>query len=160
VISEFYPSTSKSYVFKKGSLQEKGRPYHVPTYGTIQAVKPDRRLSTYAFSPRRELLDGFEEGQTFLLGKKRTMFQISKLSPVAEGSWKKGRCRTWWLELPPDYGEYFQQFQIFAATMRYIILKGQTKDDTSYAEFSFPDGGLCLPDFYWDLISRLIDRGQ
>lgn len=158
VVSEFYPSTSKSYVFKKGSLQEKDRPYHVPTYGKIQAVKPDRRLSTYAFSHRKELLDGFEEGQTFLLGKKRTMFQIVELSSVKEGSWKSGRCETGWLELPPNYGKCFQQFQVFTATMRYIILRGLTREDINYVEFPFPDGNLCLPEFYWNLVSMLINK--
>ncbi|MBM4432174.1 MAG: hypothetical protein FJ026_17770, partial [Chloroflexi bacterium] len=148
VVHEFYPSTSRSYVFKKGGLDEKDRPYHVPTYGTIQAVKPDRRLVTYAFSPRRAQLESFAEGQTFILGKKRTMFQIVGLSPVVEGVWKQGECTTSWLELPSSYGGCFQSFEVSAATMRYIILRGATREEVSYVEFLFPDGGLCLPDFY------------
>lgn len=156
VVNEFYPSTSKCYVFKKGNLEEKPRPHHVPTYGTIQAVKPDCRLATYAFSPRKELLESFVEGQTFLLGKKRTMFQTVKLSPVVEGLWKKGMCGTGWLELPPNYGGYFQQFQILTATMRYIIVKGVTKDDVKYIEFPFNSNNICLPDFYWEIISKML----
>jgi hypothetical protein len=72
VVHEFYPSTSQSYVRKGKGFQAKGRPYHVPTYGTIQAIKPDRRLVTYAFSPRRELVEVYTGGQIFLLGTKRT----------------------------------------------------------------------------------------
>ncbi|TRZ67186.1 MAG: hypothetical protein D4Q77_03485 [Methanothrix sp.] len=158
VVSEVYPNTSRCYVFKKGSLKEKGRPYHVPTYGTIQAVKPDRRLETYVISPENELLDGFAEGQTFLLGKKRTMFQIVDQSPVTEGLWKKGECTTAWLELPPDYGGHFRQFQILTATMRYIILRGLTQEDIDYVEFPLPDGTICLPDFYWELVSKMIGK--
>lgn len=153
VVHEFYPSTSRSYVFQKGALEEKDRPYHVPTYGTIQAVKPDRRLTTYAFSPRRELLDDFAEGQTFILGKKRTMFQIVDLSMVVEGAWKQGECTTGWLELPPNYGGRFQRFEVLAATMRYIILRGATRDKVGYVEFTLPEACLCLPDFYLEQIS-------
>ncbi|MGB9872645.1 MAG: hypothetical protein ACPLYD_13395 [Anaerolineae bacterium] len=153
VVHEFYPSTSKAYVFKKGALEEKkNRPYHVPTYGTIQAVKPDQRLITYAFSPRRALLEAFAEGQTFILGKKRTMFQIVGLSAVVEGMQKRGECTTGWLELPPNYGGHFQSFEVVAATMRYIILRGTTRGEVSYVEFIFPGGSLCLPDFYLALV--------
>lgn len=159
VVHEFYPSTSKAYIFKKGALQERDRPYYVPTYGTIQAVKPDRRLVTHAFSPRRELLEGFAEGQTFLLGKKRTMFQIVTLSMVVEGEEKQGRCTTGWLELPPRYGDHFQSFEVLTATMRYVILRGTTKGDGSYVQFSFPEGSVCLPDFYLELIRIALAMG-
>ncbi|MGQ9555186.1 MAG: hypothetical protein ACUVWR_13885 [Anaerolineae bacterium] len=148
VVHEFYPSTSRGYTFKKGDLEEGNRPYHVPTYGTIQAVKPDQRLITHAFSPTRELLEPFARGQVFLLGKKRTMFQIFDLSTVAEGAWKQGECMATWLELPPNCAQHFQSFEVVAATMRYIILRGVTRGGGAFVEFSFPDCVLCLPDFY------------
>ncbi len=159
VVNEFYPSTSKCYVFKKGNLDEKPRPHHVPTYGTVQAVKPDRRLTTYAFSPKKELLESFIEGQTFLLGKKRTMFQIIELSAVAEGLWKNGACSTEWLELPPNYGGYFRQFQILTATMRYIIVRGMTRGEVKYVDFPLVGNNgnnICLPEFYWETISKML----
>jgi len=152
VVHEFYPSTSRAYVFKKGGLEEKDRPYHVPTYGTIQAVKPDRRLTTYAFSPSRELLEKFAESQTFILGKKRTMFQIADLSAMVEGTQKQGECTTGWLELPPNHGSHFQSFEVLTATMRYIVLRGITREEVDYVEFPFPEGGLCLPDFYLEVV--------
>ena len=157
VVHEFYPSTSRSYVFKKAGLEEKDRPYHVPTYGTIQAIKPDQRLVTYGFSTRRELLEGFNEGQTFLLGKKRTMFQITELSEVAEGRWRSGKCTTGWLELYRCYGyywQYFERFEVLAVTMRYIILRGTTRQEVSYMEFVFPNNRLCIPDFYLQLLRQ------
>lgn len=156
VVSESYPSTSKCYIFKKGLLAEKPRPYHVPTYGRIQAIKPDRRMLTYVISASQDLLETFAEGQTFVLGKKRTMFQIVSLSSVIEGQWMEGICSTGWLELPPTYGCLFQQFQILAATMRYLILKGLTKEKVKYIEFQFDEEKIRVPDFYWDQISRLL----
>lgn len=152
VVHEFYPSTSKVYMFKKGAVEERDRPYHIPTYGTIQAVKPDQRLVTHAFSPRRELLEGFAEGQTFILGKKRTMFQIVDLCAVVEGMQKRGECSTGWLELPPRYGGHFRSFEVLTATMRYLIIRGTVREATDYVEFSLPDGPICLPAFYLDLI--------
>lgn len=152
VVSEFCPSTSRRYVFKKGMLEERDRPYHVPTYGTIQAIKPNRRLVTYAFSPKQELLEGFAEGQTFLLGKKRTMFQILLLSDIVEGKQAKGECVTSWLQLPSEYGKYFKQFEISVVTMRYVIVRGVTKDPGEYVEFCFENSNLCLPDFYLRVI--------
>ena len=154
VVHEFYPSTSQSYVFKKSGLMGRDRPYHVPTYGTIQAIKPDCRLITYAFSPKRELLENYAEGQTFLLGKKRTMVQIIELSPVINGTRKRGECTTWWLECRSDLVSHFRSFEILAATMRYLILRGTTQA-VEFVEFELPlpDGNsLCLPDFYLNQI--------
>lgn len=150
VVHEFYPSTSRSYVFKKGVLEEKDRPYHVPTYGTIQGIIPDQRLSTYAFSSEKELLEAFEYNQVFLMGKKRTMFQLIKITKVVEGKWKQGICKTGWLEIPLQLMSNFQQYEILAATMRYFICRGVTWEDTQYAEFNFDNGSLCLPRFYLD----------
>jgi len=152
VVHEFYPSTSQSYVFKKGSLEEKDRPYHVPTYGTVQAVKPERRLMTYAFSPQRELLEGFGQGQTFVLGKKRTMFQIVSLSAVVAASPQRGEAITWWLQLPPSSVDRFQEFEVLVVTFRYVILRGKSRHRVRYLEFKWPEDRLCLPDFYLEQI--------
>lgn len=158
VVHEFYPSTSRRYIFKKDGLEEKARPYYVPTYGTIQAVKPDRRLVTYAFSPKRELLEFFTEGQTFLLGKKRTMFQLVFLSSVVEGTWEQGECATGWLELLPNYGGHFRYFEILVVTRRYLISRGTTWEEARYVKFSLPDGDLCLPEFYLQQVPLAFER--
>lgn len=148
VVHEFYPSTSKGYIFKKGALVERSRPYHVPSYGAIQAVKPDKRLVTIAFSPSRELLETFVTGQTFLLGKKRTMFQVVTLSDEVGGELRTGQCATGYLQLSPDSSTWFRSFEVLAATMRYVILRGTVREDVPYVEFGFPDGPVCLPGFY------------
>jgi hypothetical protein len=152
VVHEFYPSTSRAYTFERGDLQERGRPYYTPSHGTVQAVKPDRRLTTCAFSPSRELLEEFAEGQTFVLGKKRTMVQIVELSDVVEGRREHGECTTGWLELPPRYGVQFRSFEVLAATMRYLIIRGTVREAMDYVTFPLPEGPIPLPAFYLNLI--------
>lgn len=157
VVNELYPSTSKAYALKSSGWEEKDRPFHVPTYGTIQAIKPDRRLVTCAISRRPDLLESFCPGQTFLLGKKRTMVQIVELSPTVEGKAKQGRCATGWLEFSCHAGEFWQHFEAFeilAATMRYLVLRGTTRKDTDYVEFAFGSEAVCIPDFYVQLLRQ------
>ena len=137
VIDEGYPGTGGG-----------GRPPYVPTYGRIESILPDQRLLAYAFSPHCTEVEWFKADQTFLMGKKRTLFQIVSLSSVIEGIWKRGECTSGWLELPPACGGLFQRFEVLAATMRYVILRGTTREEVGYVEFPFPDGGLQLPDFY------------
>ena len=80
------------------------------------------------------------------------MFQIVELSPVVEGRKKQGSCSTGWLELPPTSGRYFVSFELAAATMRYLILRGTTREEGTYIEFALNDETLCLPDFFLDQI--------
>lgn len=149
-VSEVFPTTSRGYTVdnKEGNLKVGSRPGHVPTYGSWQAVQPDRILTTYAFSQNSELLENFCEEQTFLLGKKRTMFQIVNLSAIVKGSWHHGECTTPWLQGPPNFSNQFRHFEIFAVTMRNMILRGTSHDSVDYIEFSISDQGFCLPDFY------------
>ncbi len=134
VISEGHPGTS--------------HPSFVPTYGRIESILPDQRMLTYAFSSSRAEVEWFGVEQTFLLGKKRTMFQISGLSEVVTGDWREGICSTGWLELPPTSSEHFQSFVILAATLRYLVLQGKTREVVRYVEFRWPDSTVCLPEFY------------
>jgi len=124
------------------------RPHYVPTYGWIEGILPDHRLVVYALSPRREELEWFKMDQIFLLGKKRTMFQIVSLSDLVEGIAGEGQCTTGYLQLSPNSSTRFRSFEVLAATMRYVILRGTTREKVGYLEFPLPDGELCLPDFY------------
>ena len=153
-VAEIFPTTSRAYTVNRetNTLKVGSRPSHVPTYGTWQAVQPNRKLVTYSFSPKSEFLESYCEGQTFLLGKKRTMFQIVSLSPVVEGNWRYGECTIPWLQGTPDFGSRFRQFEIFAVTMRHIVLRGTVRDAVGYLEFPLADGELRLPDFYLDRV--------
>jgi hypothetical protein len=148
VVHEFYPSTSKTYVFKKDSLTEKDRPYHVPTYGTIQAIKPDGRLKTYAFSPRPELLEGFVERQTFVMGKKRTMFQIVALTGIAESDIAEGRFDTPFIQVTLGDVSKFVSYDIVVATMRYLILRGRSREKENFQRFEFEGETIHIPEWY------------
>lgn len=140
VVAEGHPSTGGD-----------GRPSYVPTYGRIESILPDQRMLAYAFSPDYAEMECFTINQTFLIGKKRTMVQVVRLSEVVEGKWRQGRCTTGWLELPPWYGMRFASFEVLTATMRYIILRGATREEIGYLEFTLPEGSVCLPDFYLEL---------
>ncbi len=154
VVAEFYPSTNKAYTFdKRGMLKTGDRPYYVPAYGMWQTILPDHHMATYAFSPRKQLLERYEPGQTFLLGKKRTMIQIMVLSKIVEGKQVAGACETPYLQVLSDLTVHFARFEVMAATMRYIILRGETRPEGHHIRFNFQDSNsVCLPDFYLDAL--------
>ncbi len=148
VVHEFYPTTSRSYVFNESGLEERGRPYHVPTYGTIQAIKPDGRVATYALSPTREPLEEFAAGQVFMLGKKRTMFQIVDLSSVGEGERELGPCTTPFLQVGAEDVRRFASYEVLVATMRYLLMRGEMREPGPYWRFSCDDRPVCIPEWY------------
>ena len=140
VVDEGYPSTGGG-----------GRAYYVPTYGRIESVLPDHRLLTFAFSSRCTELEDFTVGQTFMLGKKRTMMQLVQVAEVVEGEVGYGCCATgWYLELPPDSGQLFGSFEVLAATMRYLLLRGTSREEVKHIVFRHQilKKALALPDFY------------
>lgn len=137
VVHECYPSTSKQFKFdRKGKLKDAKRPSRVPTYGTWQGILPDRRLHTVALARDMALLEAFEVDQTYLLGKKRTMMQITSLSTIAGGEEKRGVCKTSLLQLKPVKIDRFRSFDVLAATIRYLILRGETRNEEEYVEFA------------------------
>ncbi|MCP4417055.1 MAG: hypothetical protein GY805_10560 [Chloroflexi bacterium] len=145
VLHEVYPTTSKSYGFNKsGKLKQQSRPHHTPTYGTWQSIKPNNRLITYAFSPEIELLEAFIVGQTFLLGKKRTMMQVDRVEDIEEGKYQSGSCMTPFLQVSPTGASLFQSFEILAGTMKYLIMRGTTQSETRFVQFS---ENLMIPEF-------------
>jgi hypothetical protein len=153
VVHECYPSTSKQFKLDgKGKLKDARRPSRVPTYGTWQGILPDRRLNTVALARAPALLEAFAVGQTYLLGKKRTMMQITSLSEIVAGESRYGICQTGLLQVPPDSITNFSSFEVVAATMRYLIVHGETREDQSYVSFDVHDSCdehcLALPQFY------------
>ncbi len=147
VVAEFYPSTSNAYVFRKGILEEKGRSGTVPTYGRIQAILPNHEFVTYALSNDSRWLE-YHIGQTFLLGKKRTMVQIKNMSEIKQGVQQQGICQTEYLQFPPAAIQFFGGLEIFAATLRFVVVRGKTHDNTEYWNFQFVHRTLALPSFY------------
>ena len=153
VVHECYPSTSKQFKLdKQGRLKHTSRPSRVPTYGTWQSILPDRRLHTVALAHDPGLLDAFEVGRTYLMGKKRTMMQITAASETTPGQGRYGTCQTGLLQMPPDGITRFRSFNVVAATMRYLIAHGETREEQLYLSFEIGNLGgqdrLNLPQFY------------
>ncbi len=152
VVHELYPTTSGKFQFKKEQLARTKRPAHVPTYGTWQGILPNRKLSTFGLARDPALLEAFKVGQTFLLGKKRTMMQMTELSEVVIGTEATGVCQTGYLQFRPDEIRHLTAFEVMTGTMRYLIARGTTQVDTRYFEFGLDVPGLkiplALPEFY------------
>ncbi len=142
VVDEDYPSTGGG-----------GRAYFVPTYGRIESILPNHRLLTCAFSPHKAELESFTLGQTFMLGKKRTMMQMEMLSDIASGQQFKDVCTTPYLQVPPVGMGRFARFEVLAATLRYVLVRGVLREPATYWRFrDMSISGICyevcLPEFY------------
>jgi len=152
VVDEGYPSTGGG-----------GRPYFVPTYGRIEGVLPDHRLLTCALSPQESELEGFALGQTFLMGKKRTMFQVTGASQVAElieteGDAPIGECQP--IQVRMDEISNFHEYEVLAGTARYLLVRGRTSEASLAASFTNLDGTLelrrVLPAFWVEQVGQIL----
>lgn len=128
VVDEGYPSTGGG-----------GRPYFVPTYGRIESVLPDHRMVTFALSLSPQELEGFAVGETFLLGKKRTMFQLVAISNVTnllegEGTVAFDECQP--VQVKLNEVQNFREYEILVGTARYLLVRGQTQEASFSALFS------------------------
>ncbi|MEW6171543.1 MAG: hypothetical protein AB1510_00535 [Bacillota bacterium] len=124
VVDEGYPSTGGG-----------GRAHYVPTYGRIESILPNHWLFTCAISPSHIELEGFVIGQTFMLGKKRTMMQMVGLSEIVTGQLIEGACTIPYLQIPTEIVNQFSQYEILAATTRYLLVRGQLRTSVPYWDF-------------------------
>src|SRR5581483_1075949 len=118
VVDEAYPSTGGG-----------SRPHYVPTYGRIESVLPDHKMLTFGLSPNPQELQDFIIGQTFLMGKKRTMFQLIDVSNVVElfkgeDTAPIDECQP--VQVKLDEVRNFREYEILAGTARYLLVRGQT----------------------------------
>lgn len=152
VVNEGYPSTGGG-----------GRPYFVPTYGRIEGVLPDHRLLTCALSAQESELGGFALGQTFLMGKKRTMFQVTGTSEVAElietgGDAPIEECQP--IQVRLDEVSNFREYEIMAGTARYLLVRGRTSEAALEASFSNPvetqELRRILPAFWVERVEQIL----
>ncbi len=149
VIDEDYPSTGGG---------GRGRAYYVPTYGRIESVLPNHLLFTCALSPQRSELETFAPQQTFLLGKKRAMFQLVRGSKSVNLSPSGGSgAFNEYLPLQVKFSEMqnFLEYQILAATTRYLVIRGRLIDGQQEmsANFSEWNTRCILPSFWIDLVT-------
>ncbi|MBI4489841.1 MAG: hypothetical protein HY694_12200 [Deltaproteobacteria bacterium] len=118
VVDEGYPSTGGRRV--DGAVRQ----FFCPTYGRIEGVLPDHRMITCALSSQREELQAFTVGQTFLMGKKRTMFQIVDTSTIYETVEEPMGGETPFVQVRPERLSDFEYYEIMAATARYLMVRG------------------------------------
>lgn len=152
VVDEGYPGTGGG-----------GRAYFVPTYGSVEGVLPDHRLLTCALSPQKSELERFVHGQTFLMGKKRAMFQFVGTSEIAElvetGSDAPiEECQP--VQVRMDQIGNFREYEILAGTARYLLVRGRTSEASLAASFTNPDETLelrrVLPAFWVEQVGRIL----
>ncbi|HHY94790.1 MAG TPA: hypothetical protein GX513_07240 [Firmicutes bacterium] len=150
VVDEGYPGTGGG-----------DRAYSCPTYGRIESVLPGHRLLTCALSPRPQELEGFTVGQTFLLGKKRTMFQLVGVSNRAElvkteESSSFDECQP--IQIKLDEVRNFREYEVLASTARYLLVRGTTSQDAvgSFVHFGGKAMRRILPAFWVDQVKKLL----
>ena len=119
----------------------------VPTYGSIESILPDNRFKTLVVSPSKEYLLAFVYGQTFWMGKKRTMFQITDESgQIASGEQQRGDCLTPFVQVEPATSTRFARMEVIAGTQRYVVMRGEIKNGDIYL-FNFGGEEIGLPYF-------------
>jgi hypothetical protein len=118
-------------------------------------------MFTCAISAQLEELQQFREGQIFLLGKKRTMFQLVHCSETQE-------LRN--IEQSDEIEEYapiqvklsemqnFREYQVLAATARYLFVRGRiVAERTEYVADFFGLNRKCImPDFWIERVRVLL----
>lgn len=152
VVDEGYPSTGGG-----------GRAYFVPTYGRIEGVLPDHRLFTACLSPHKSELEGFACGQTFLMGKKRTMFQLANVSEIeklveVEGDAPIEECQP--VQVSMAEISNFREYEILAGTARYLLVRGRTLEASLAVSFIYPDKPLqidrVIPTFWAERVRQIL----
>jgi len=127
VIDELKPSTNKYSNYKKGKWQFSERKI-VPTYGTIETVRPNQIFVTWAVSSNKQILNNYATGQVFLLGKKRTMVQIVGVSESSELKDTEIKSETWPLPLQIEDFSKFYAYELLWHTPKYVVGKGITQN--------------------------------
>jgi hypothetical protein len=152
VVDEGYPSTGGG-----------GRAYFVPTYGRIEGVLPDHSMLTCALALREIELEGFACGQTFLMGKKRTTFQLADVSEVeelveVEGDAPIGECQP--VQVSTTEVSNFSEYEILAGTARYLLVRGRTPESSLEMSIVNPKSTLefkrILPAFWVEKVEQIL----
>jgi hypothetical protein len=116
----------------------------LPKYGSMETVLPGNVFGTLGLSPDKHMLDAYEEGQVFWMGKKRTMFQIKDLGEVSAAEFEDGQCDTEYVQVSPDHVKAFDAYSVLAASQRYLVISGE--GDFEHLWFS-SQGLKCVPNF-------------
>jgi len=154
VVDELTPSTSEySSVSAKGWKVSKRT--SLPTYGLIESIKPGQVFSTVGLGEKR-LLEGFEKGQTFLLGKKRVMIQLMHLSCVGELRPGGGEDECWPIPVRPDSLRRFTSYTVHYATSEFLIASGKGEGLLSASVLlEDQEGAIAIPEWWLEGLTWL-----
>lgn len=112
VLDEDYPGTGAGKKRKSS-----------PTYGSMETVLPGKTLVTYGFSMDKSIMESYKTSSVYIMGKKRTMFQIKELSPIFEcQQLDQGRIVP--AQITQDDIKDFTEYTVHAITMRYLLVSG------------------------------------
>lgn len=112
VLDEDYPGTGAGKKRKSS-----------PTYGTMETILPDNTLATYGLSTDKSLLESYKLNSVYIMGKKRTMFQIRDLSAVYEcQQLEQGYIVP--TQVSQEDIKDFTEYTVHAITMRYLLVSG------------------------------------
>lgn len=99
----------------------------MPKFGNIESLLPNNYFIVFAFSLDKEYLKNYYLGQTFYMGKKRTMFQIENISNIRSSTENKIKAD---IQLPIQIErneiKNFDYYNIVTLTRRYMLIKGKT----------------------------------
>ncbi len=71
----------------------------LPKYGSMETVLPGNLFRTLMLSPDVEILESYDKGQIFWMGKKRTMFQVEELGSVSSSESENSSCSTEYVQV-------------------------------------------------------------
>ena len=105
----------------------------LPKYGNIECILPNNYFLTFAFSTNKNFLKEYYAGQTFYMGKKRTMFQIEDLSQIDKNKISNEETELFLpIQVDNKEIEQFNYYEIVTVTQRYVLVKGKTKIQDNY----------------------------
>jgi hypothetical protein len=109
----------------------------------METVLPGNVFRTLALAPSEELLEAYQEGQIFWMGKKRTMFQVTELGETMEAESRDERCLTEYVQVPTEIIPSFDSYSVLGASQRYLVVSGE--GNFKHLRFSPPDLK-CIPE--------------
>jgi hypothetical protein len=126
---------------ERPGIQDNNR---MPKYGSMETVLPGNVFRTLSLASNKYLLEAYEEGQIFWMGKKRTMFQISELGETVTAEFDDGQCTTEYVQASSRDINAFDAYSVLGASQRYLVVSGEG----DFEHLKFPLQGLnCVPNF-------------
>lgn len=126
---------------ERPGIQDNNR---LPKYGSMETVLPGNLFRTVALAPTWELLEAYEVGQVFWMGKKRTMFQVAELGETVAAESSDEWCTTEYVQVSSEIIRSFDAYTVLGASQRYLVVSGEG----NFEHLRFSSSELnCVPEF-------------